>query len=217
LTIYHALLAFTLAAGLLTITPGVDTALVLRTAAVEGPRRALLAGVGVCCGCLVWGLGVSVGLGTLLAASRLAYTALRIAGACYLIFLGVKMLLRKHQSASAMSDALSSPGHASPMDASPSRWFVRGLLTNLLNPKVGIFYVTFLPQFVPSGVSVTSFSMLLASIHAIEGILWFCLLTLATRPLARWLQRRSVAQALDRATGTVLVGFGLGLVLDNRR
>jgi threonine/homoserine/homoserine lactone efflux protein len=72
LTIYHALLAFTLAAALLTITPGLDTALVLRTAAVEGPRRALLAGVGICCGCLVWGLAVSVGLGTVLAASRLA-------------------------------------------------------------------------------------------------------------------------------------------------
>jgi threonine/homoserine/homoserine lactone efflux protein len=217
LTIYHALLAFTLAAGLLTITPGLDTALVLRTAAVEGPRRALLAGVGVCCGCLIWGLAVSVGLGTLLAASRLAYTVLRIGGACYLIFLGVKMLLRKHRSASAMGDAVSSPVSTSPGNASASRWFVRGLLTNLLNPKVGVFYVTFLPQFVPAGVSVTSFSMLLAAIHAIEGILWFCLLTLATRPLARWLQRRSVAQALDRATGTVLVGFGLGLVLDNRR
>jgi threonine/homoserine/homoserine lactone efflux protein len=216
LTVYHALAAFTLAAGLLTITPGLDTALVLRTATVEGPRRAMLAGVGICCGCLMWGLAVSVGLGTLLAASRFAYTALRIAGACYLIFLGTRMLLPKHQSAAATDVTLSPPAHANPISASALRWFVRGFLTNLLNPKVGVFYVTFLPQFIPVGVSVTSFSMLLAAIHATEGILWFCLLTLATRPLARWVRRPSVARTLDRATGTLLVGFGLGLVLDNR-
>ncbi|MGA8441374.1 MAG: LysE family translocator [Candidatus Sulfotelmatobacter sp.] len=217
MTIYHALLAFTLAAGLLTITPGVDTALVLRTAAVEGPRRATLAAVGICCGCLMWGLTASVGLGALLAASRFAYTALRIAGACYLIFLGTKMLLRKNRSSFAMDETLSPLTCADPVRASAPRWFVRGLLTNLLNPKVGVFYVTFLPQFIPGGVAVTSFSMLLAAIHAVEGILWFSLLTLATRPLSRWLRRPPVAETLDRATGTVLVGFGLGLVLDNRR
>jgi threonine/homoserine/homoserine lactone efflux protein len=212
LTIYHALLTFTLAAGLLTITPGLDTALVLRTAAVEGPRRAMLAGTGICCGCLMWGLAASVGLGALLAASLIAYRTLRLAGACYLIFLGAKMLLRKRQPAPVVGGAPSPP-----LCVSAPRWFVRGLLTNLLNPKVGVFYVTFLPQFVPTGVAVTSFSMLLAAIHATEGILWFALLTLATRPLSRWLSRPSVAQTLDRAMGTVLVGFGVGLVLDNRR
>ncbi len=217
MTIYHALLAFTLAAGLLTITPGIDTALVLRTAAVEGSRRAVLAGVGICCGLLIWGLTVSFGLGTLLAASQVAYRTLRIAGACYLIFLGTKMLLRKHQPASAMDETRSRQVFGSAVSASASRWFVRGILTNLLNPKVGVFYVTFLPQFIPAGVSVISFSMLLAAIHATEGMLWFLVLILATRPLSCWLRRPSVSKTLDRATGTVLVGFGLGLVLDNRR
>jgi threonine/homoserine/homoserine lactone efflux protein len=217
LTTYHALLAFTLAAALLTITPGIDTALVLRTAAVEGPRRAMLAGAGVCCGCLMWGLVASVGLGSLLAVSQVAYGILRIAGACYLIFLGLKMLLRKHPLVSASGDVVLAPVPAAPVSASAPRWFVRGLLTNLLNPKVGVFYVTFLPQFIPAGVSVTSFSVLLAAIHASEGILWFSLLTLATRPLARWLSRASVAQSLDRAMGTLLVGFGVGLLLDGRR
>jgi threonine/homoserine/homoserine lactone efflux protein len=217
LTTYDALLAFSLAAGLLTITPGIDTALVLRTAAVEGPRRAMLAALGICCGCLMWGLAASVGLGALLAASRLAYTALRIAGACYLIFLGAKMLLRKHRSDFATDDTQLPPVGGNPVGVSAPRWFVRGLLTNLLNPKVGVFYVTFLPQFIPRGVPVTSFSMLLAVIHAAEGILWFSLLTLATRPISRWLRRPPVAKTLDRATGTVLVGFGLGLVLDHRR
>jgi threonine/homoserine/homoserine lactone efflux protein len=217
LTIYHALLAFTLAAGLLTITPGLDTALVLRTAAVEGSRRAVLAGVGICCGLLIWGLTVSFGLGTLLAASQVAYKTLRISGASYLIFLGTKMLLRKYQPAAVVDETPSPQVFAGPVSPSASRWFVRGMLTNLLNPKVGVFYVTFLPQFIPAGVSVISFSMLLAAIHATEGMLWFLVLILATRPLSRWLRRPSVAKTLDRATGPVLVGFGLGLVLDRQR
>jgi threonine/homoserine/homoserine lactone efflux protein len=217
LTIYQALLAFTLAAGLLTITPGIDTALVLRTAAVEGPRRALLAALGICCGCLTWGFAASVGLGALLAASQVAYRTLRIAGACYLIFLGTKILLRKHASVPTMDDAVSPPAYESAGDAAAPRWFIRGLLTDLLNPKMGVFYVTFLPQFIPAGVSVTSFSMLLAAIHATQAMLWFSLLTFATHPLSRWLRRPRVARVLDWTTGAVLAGFGLALVFDNRR
>lgn len=202
----HALLAFTAAAGLLTITPGLDTALVLRTAAVEGGRRALLAGVGICLGCLVWGLAVSVGLGELLTLSRWAYGALRLAGAAYLIYLGIRLLARP-------TTALDLAGSRR---AESSNWFLRGLLTNLLNPKVGVFYVTFLPQFIPAGRSVTGFSMLLATIHAAEGLCWFALLVLATRPLSRWLVQPRVAKGLDRVTGIVFVGFGLGLLLDRR-
>jgi threonine/homoserine/homoserine lactone efflux protein len=159
----------------------------------------------------LWGLAASVGLGALLAASQLAYTVLRVVGACYLIFLGLKLWLRKCRPEDETGDVIAK------VNARPPWWFVRGLLTNLLNPKVGIFYVTFLPQFIPSGVSLTSFSVLLACIHATEGILWFSVLTLATRPLARWLKRPRVVQTLDRATGTVLIGFGLALVFDRRR
>ena len=177
----------------------------------------MLAGVGVCCGCLLWGLAASVGLGALLAASQVAYTVLRALGAGYLIFLGVKLLLRKCQPGVEIVDAVPPSPLKVTGNTSPPWWFVRGLLTNLLNPKVGIFYVTFLPQFIPSGVSLTSFSVLLACIHAAEGILWFSMLTLAMRPLARWLKRPIVVQTLDRATGTVLIGFGLALVFDRRR
>ena len=96
-------------------------------------------------------------------------------------------------------------------------WFVRGVLTNLLNPKVGIFYVTFLPQLIPTGVNVVGFSMLLASIHAIEGVLWFGVLTAAVRPVSVWLRQGRVAKILDRITGTVFVGFGLTLLFEDRR
>ncbi len=212
MTTGETLVAFTIAAGVLTITPGLDTALVLRTAAVEGPRRAMLAGAGICLGCLTWGFAASVGLGALLAASQLAYDTLRIAGACYLIYIGVKLLARPRSSAGGPSEA--PPGESDP---SGRRWFVRGLFTNLLNPKVGVFYVSFLPLFIPAGVNVTLFSLLLASIHAVQGLLWFVLLTVATRTLAHWLGRPAVVATLDRGTGAVFVGFGLRLALDRSR
>ncbi|MQT13268.1 LysE family translocator [Segnochrobactrum spirostomi] len=206
------LLAFTVAAGLLTITPGLDTALVVRTAAVDGARSALLAGLGVSAGVLVWGLAASAGLGALLAASQLAYDAVRIAGAVYLVVLGARMILRPRR------DGLVTSGEAVATEEGSSRRtaFLRGLLTNLLNPKVGVFYVTFLPQFVPAGVPVVPFSVLLAGLHVTMGMVWFVVLVAATRPLARWLSRPAVATALDRVTGGIFLAFGLRLALERR-
>ena len=105
MTIGQALLSFTLAAGLLTITPGLDTALVLRTAAVEGGKQALLAGVGICFGCLLWGAAASFGLGALLAVSSFAYNLLRIVGAIYLGYLGIKLFIRAFARTSSNSTA----------------------------------------------------------------------------------------------------------------
>lgn len=209
----HAILAFAIAAGLLTITPGLDTALVLRTAAVEGRRRAILASAGICCGLLGWALTTSIGLAALLGVSRVAYDVLRFAGAFYLIYLGVKVFFRNHPEAVEPGSArLPAPAHS----ASPN-WFGRGFLTNMLNPKVGVFYMTFLPQFIPNGARVASFSFLLASIHITEGIVWFAILISATRALSDWFRRPMVARSIDRVTGIVLAGFGLALVFEKSR
>ena len=205
-----ALLTFLAASAVLTVTPGLDTALVLRTAAVEGPRRAASAAVGICCGLLLWGSAVALGLGALLAASYLAYTVLRWLGAAYLVWLGLSLFLRPRREA---------PGSdAAPLaDGGRAKWFVRGLLSNLTNPKVGVFYVTFLPQFVPSGVAVAPFIALLVAIHVIEGVIWLGFLILATRSVSRSLLRPTVTRALDRLTGGVLVGAGLRLAVEGRR
>jgi threonine/homoserine/homoserine lactone efflux protein len=220
LTPTEGILAFTLAAALMTLTPGLDTALVLRTAAVEGSGRAVLAGLGVCCGVLVWGLVAAAGLGAVLSASELAYTALRIAGACYLLYLGAVILRdarRRHRDVPPPVET-SAPDRVSA--AAPGQWFMRGLLTNLLNPKVGVFYVTFLPQFIPHGaphgVGVFALGMLMALIHAVEGALWFGALVLATNSLASWIRRPRVAAALDYLTGGMLVLFGLKLAFEMR-
>jgi threonine/homoserine/homoserine lactone efflux protein len=213
MTVGQALFSFTLAAGLLTITPGLDTALVLRTAAVEGKKQAMLAGVGICLGCLFWGAAASFGLSALLAVSGFAYKVLRIVGAIYLGYLGIKLLIRAFASSSSNSGA--EPQEYASRDG--SLWFKRGLLTNLLNPKVGVFYLSFLPQFIPTGVQVWSFSMLLALIHATEGLLWFLLLTNATELISSWLRQRRVLMALDSAMGAIFIAFGLKLAFDKAR
>lgn len=199
-----SLVAFVVAAGVVTITPGLDTALVLRTAAVEGPRRAALAGLGIAAGCLAWAALVAAGLGALLAASHEIYTALRWLGAAYLLWVGASLLWRPRVAFDA--DA--------PPRGSAQSAFATGALTNLLNPKVGVFYVSFLPQFVPDGVAVAPFLLLLGAIHGALGLLWFATLIAATRPIARWLCRPRVLRALDRATGGVFVAFGAALALE---
>ncbi|MBO8369672.1 LysE family translocator [Pseudomonas aeruginosa] len=201
-----AILGFTLTALLLTLTPGLDTALVLRTAAVEGGRKAMRAGGGIVTGVLIWGLIAALGLGAVLAVSRLAYTLLQIAGAAYLLWLGWKLI------SGALKSRPTLPADDPPL-VRGERWFLRGLLTNLLNPKVGVFYVSLLPQFVPADVPVVGFSVLLAGIHAAMGLLWFAALVLATRSLARWLRRPTVMRSLDALTGLALMGFGLRLAL----
>src|SRR5215472_3758892 len=158
-SISTALFAFTLAAAPLTVTPGLDTALVLRTAASEGPRRALWSGLGIVTGCFVWAAIVAGGLSALLVASESAYNTLRWSGAAYLLYVGLRLLWQPRESFAK---------EAAPQNRSRGA-YARGALTNLLNPKVGIFYVSFLPQFIPNGVSVAPFTLLLGAIHGILG------------------------------------------------
>ena len=208
MTTPEALVAFTLAAGLLTLTPGLDTALVIRTAAAEGPRRAAGAALGIGLGCFVWGAVAAFGVGALLTASQTAYTVLKWAGALYLAWTGLRMFLRPREQFE--------PGDIKPVDAGPVAALRRGLLTNLLNPKVGIFYVSLLPQFMPADIDPARFGLLLTTIHVVEGLLWFALLIAATVPLAGLLRVPGVVRWLDRTTGLVFIAFGLRLALERR-
>jgi threonine/homoserine/homoserine lactone efflux protein len=201
------LIAYVAAAALLTVTPGLDTALVLRTAITRGPHEAALTGAGIAAGCFGWAALIAVGLGVLLAASAFAYTALRWIGAAYLLWLGCKML--RFPRRTWVTGA--APG------AGKHRAFPTGLLTNLLNPKVGVFYVSFLPQFVPAGARVAPYLLFLGAIHALLGLIWFACLIAATRPIARFLAKPSVVEGCDRLTGGMFVAFGVGLALDSRR
>jgi threonine/homoserine/homoserine lactone efflux protein len=205
MTISQALLAFVVAAALLTLTPGLDTALVLRTAAAKGARAAWGAALGIGAGCIAWAALVSVGLGAVLAASPAAFVALKWTGAAYLAWLGVRLLIAPRRAFPAGEDGPAAPGAAAD--------FRQGFLTNALNPKVGVFYLTFLPQFIPAGVNAGAFSFVLASIHVALSLVWFAVLIAATARVSRALAGPNVLTALDRLTGAVFLGFGVKLAL----
>lgn len=206
MSIADNLIAFTLAATLLTLTPGLDTALILRTSTVEGRKQGVRAALGINAGCLLWGAAVAFGLGALIAVSTLAYDILKYCGAAYLAWLGVNMLLRPRQSLGAVKT-----------DTRPqANWFLKGMLGNLLNPKVGIFYVSFLPQFIPQGQPLVAWTFGLVSIHVALGLLWSMILIGATQSLAGVLRREKVIQWMDRATGLVFVLFAARLALSRR-
>ena len=210
MTLVASLLAFLAAAGLLTLTPGVDTAMVLRAATVEGRRPAVMAAFGIAIGCLIWGAAVALGLAAMIAAAPAAYLALKWAGAGYLLYLGVRLFLTPRRALAP--DGAAAPGRrGSDLDA-----LRRGLLTNLLNPKIGVFYVSFLPQFVPSGLNVSAYSFLLACIHVAMSLAWFAVLIAATAPIGRFMTRPGVVTAMDRLTGCVFVAFGARLALARR-
>jgi threonine/homoserine/homoserine lactone efflux protein len=195
-----SLIAFVPVAALLTITPGTDTMLVLRSAALGGVRPAVLAALGIAIGCLIWGLAVALGLGALILASPRAFDLLRMAGAIYLAAIGVGLLLRKHHGAAATPDAAAGA-------------FRRGLLTNLLNPKIGVFYLTLLPQFLPRGGADPLAGVVLAGVHVALSLVWFGLLIGFARQLAPIMARPAFARAIDRVCAVVFIGFGAKLAL----
>lgn len=199
-----ALLGFTAAAAVLTITPGLDTALVLRSAATGSARSGMRAGIGICAGCFVWASAAAVGLTALLAASDFAFSVLKWAGAAYLLYLGVMLIAKPRRT----FDPSPAPG--------ADRALRTGFLTNILNPKVGVFYVSFLPQFIPAGADVALFSLLLAGIHVLLSLTWFAALVTLTAPLGRALARPGVVTWLDRLTGGVFAVFGAKLALTAR-
>ena len=206
MSIADNLIAFTLAATLLTITPGLDTALILRTAAVEGKQQALRAALGINAGCLLWGAAVAFGLGALIAVSELAYNILKYCGAAYLCWLGANMLLRpRTQIAPAASE-----------NGKQTNWFLKGLLGNLLNPKIGVFYVSFLPQFIPHGEPLVAWTFGLVGIHVVLGMIWSLSLIGATQPLAGVLRKPAVIKWMDRTTGVIFMLFAARLAFSKR-
>jgi threonine/homoserine/homoserine lactone efflux protein len=205
MTLTASLLSFSLAAALMAMTPGVDTVLVLRTALGGNTRKAWLAALGILGGCLLWGLAVALGLGSLLVQAPTAFHLLQWLGAAYLVYLGLQQWRLADQSMGL--DQVMGASHLAAQNAP----FTQGLVTNVLNPKVGLFYLTFLPQFVPTEIQGSWFLLVLAGIHILLSLVWFLLLVLASRPLARWLARGPVQVWLHRATALVFVGFGIRL------
>ena len=209
-TLTTSVLAFALVAAALTVTPGLDTALVLRAALTRSRAEALATGAGIVAGLLVWGAAAAVGVSALLTASAPAYDVLRWAGAAYLVWIGGRLLLRAVRG-TGVPDAGSVAAPASAWRAART-----GLVTNLLNPKVGVFYVALLPQFVPPGSDPLLVGLLLAAVHGALSLVWFGLLAALAGVAGRWLRRPGAVRAVDAVTGATLVGFGVRLAVGGR-
>jgi threonine/homoserine/homoserine lactone efflux protein len=196
-------------AALLTITPGADMAMVSRSVLIGGRREAFATTLGILAGCLVWAIVSAAGVAAVLAASKTAYDALRLAGAAYLVWLGVQSLL------SARRGDYSDVGEERAR-AGRSSAFRQGLLTNLFNPKIAIFYSTFLPQFIGPGDPALLLSILLAGVHIGFGLVWLTgYAWLLDRAVTAFKSSR-VRRALDALTGAVLVALGLRLAAEQR-
>lgn len=215
-----ALWSFALVVGLLTLTPGLDTALILRTSALGHRRQAWGVVLGIQTGTLFWGTLTSAGVTALLTASQLAYEVLRWAGAAYLVWMGVGML-RASVKAKAegkaegkgAGEAEAEAKGAAPADGGMAAGWRRGTLTNLLNPKVGVFYVAMLPQFIPAGAPHFAAGVALTCVHVLEGLVWSTALVGFAQVLRGWLNRPVARRVMDRVTGLVVVGFGVKLAL----
>ncbi|WP_277213390.1 LysE family translocator [Isoptericola croceus] len=213
MSVTDSLLAFALVAGLLTVIPGLDTALVLRSTVSRSRAHGFAALLGIQVGTLVWGAAAAGGAAALLAASQTAYRVLTVAGAVYLVWLGGSMiwssLRRRH------TDARELAGTDAPRSATPPRRrrrdFTIGLGTNLMNPKVGVFYVAAIPQFVPDGANPLVMGVALALVHCALGTTWLSLVILGAGHWGRRLRESGAVRWIDRVTGGVLVAFGLRL------
>jgi RhtB (resistance to homoserine/threonine) family protein len=204
----HDVALFVGAALLLNLTPGPDMLFVAGTAASRGRRAGLLAALGVGAGCLFHTVLAAVGLSALLAASDLAFTAVKWAGAAYLVWTGLTMLRARGDAARPSSVGTARSGNS----------FWQGALTNALNPKVALFFLAFLPQFVdPSRGSVLGQFMLLGASMAVLDTLYEVVLVLvAARLRERLLRNRRFVAWQNRVTGAALLALGVRLAVQER-
>lgn len=201
------MLAYVIAAALLTITPGPDTMLVLRNTLRGGRTDGLRTTLGISSGLIVHATLSALGLSLILVRSAAAFDVVKLAGAAYLIWLGVQSLRSAWRGAPEIALA------AAPRAARPFR---EGLLSNVLNPKVAVFYLAFLPQFIAPGDPVLLTSLLLAALHMVMGFVWLSGVAVAVQRAQRFVSSRTTRRWIDGACGTALVGFGVRLAWARR-
>jgi len=201
------LLPFLALSVLLILIPGPDTAVVTKNALMGGRRAGVLASIGVSLGLTIWTLAAALGIAALLRASAPAFLALKLAGAVYLVWIGVQMLR-------ARALASRRPEGAPRLEA--VRSLRQGLLSDLGNPKIAVFFTSFLPQFTPAHHASFLALVLLGLLFCAIGLSWLTLYVLAISRIGDFLRRPKPRRILEGFTGIVLVGFGLRLAAEHR-
>jgi len=214
------LIAFAGLALVLVLTPGANIMLVIRSAVSGGPRAGIAAALGIALGHFVHASASALGLSLLLRTSDVAFTVMKVVGAAYLAYLGVRSFIAVWHGRARTFDAVEGEEAEITSDSAPSRrsrrFLLDGLLCNVLNPKVALFYLALLPQFIAPGEPVLARSLLLAAIHACISVSWQSVLSLALGRIRPWLGRPAVYRTLEALTGSLLLGFGVRLALATR-
>jgi threonine/homoserine/homoserine lactone efflux protein len=206
------MLVFVTIAAVLTITPGADTALVTKNVITRGRSAAFFTTLGICLGCLTWATLSALGLAAVLNRSAALFEVVKLAGAVYLIYIGGVSLCSAIRGPRVQAE-ISGPRENTERRL---RSFAEGLFTNLLNPKVALFYMTFLPQFIEAGEPVLRKSLLLALIHVAMGLIWLTVYAALLHTMRGVFSRSSVRRKLEALTGGLLIAFGLKLAMAKR-
>ena len=201
------LIAWVALSALLIATPGPDTALIIRNALTAGPRASTMSALGVAVGILAWALAATLGVGVLLERSSTAFTILKLAGAAYLCYLGLRSLLAK---APVNDERVFNKSKL----ADRSAWG-QGLFSNLLNPKTGAFFVTVMPQFIVPGDPAIRLVMMVAAFEVML-LAWLIAYGHVVSRLGRSGLGARVRQVMTRLTGVVLIGLGARLAFERR-
>lgn len=205
------LLPFLGVVAVLTVTPGPDMALVLRNGVRGGTRAAWWTGLGCSTGIAIHATAAVAGLSALLVASATAFAVVKIAGAAYLVFLGVSALWHAGRPAPALERPAADETETDPTEAGTA--YRQGLVSNLLNPKIALLFLTLIPQFVSPDEPAFTTTALLAGTFLAVSIVWWRVFSLGVGVLGRVLARRRVRALLDRCTGIVLIGLGVRVAL----
>jgi len=206
----QSVLAFSIAALILTLTPGNDTVLVMRNTMAGDRSSGLSTMLGICCGTIVHGMFASLGISVILMKSATLFQFVKFVGAGYLIFLGTQSLWTAWTIKKENKADVSFTSEKIKITASKS--FLQGLLTNVLNPKVALFYLSFIPQFMHTGDPLFK-PLFLAGIHIVMGIAQLSTVILMITKLRKYLISPNVKSAMEAACGVMLTGFGIKLAL----
>ncbi|MCO5131942.1 MAG: LysE family translocator [Xanthobacteraceae bacterium] len=207
----HDLGLFIVSGLLLNVTPGPDNAYITARSLQLGWRGGAVAAIGIGCGCLVHVLATAVGLSALLAASATAFTAVKLIGGAYLCYIGVRMVLARDGGADAARPTL--------RQVRLRQVFWQGALTNILNPKIALFFLAFLPQFVDTGAPHPSLALLvLGVIFVANGMLWCLGVAAFAATAARRMQRSgNLMRWINRGIGALFVYLGIRVALMDGR
>jgi len=204
--------AYLVAITLLTITPGVDTMLIIRNTSRGGWWDGAVSSLGICLALFAHAGISALGISVILLHTAWAFTTLKLLGACYLIWLGI---VNWRGALSKKQLPLKKETSPRPQGFNLMRSLKEGFLSNILNPKAAIFYMAFLPQFIDPSGSATIQSLILAGFHFIIAMIWQCFLALTVNQAGKWLQHPRVSRVMDGVTGSVMILFGLKLAQES--